>query len=553
VMSRYILKLRSLVHYLGKQTFLLLNLSVGLGIVEFLIETLFIFVLQGLLIAFGIADSSKVNLPEWYPVSTKACLLIFVMFGVLRSLNTMFKIYTSNLCNQLFVQKNRSRILLYGLERRAESNSNQLMSLFTDTSTRGGWGIYFLTQIIVKSVVAGSLFVIGLWFAPVEMSVGLALLFIFIYPLRMLNKKVVEAGNGLVNEWENITVNFSQGLKNNFFLRAHGLLNDLLKTAKRSLDKYTYHHKQSFLVSAIKVGAPNLLGTFIISVIIFISLYYVGTSGAVLLSFLYIFIRFIQSAGEVAIALNDFKLNIPGLKVLWSFFNIYEGADIRFPKENNSISSGKTRIEHIDLKDIHFSYGDNTVLNGIDISLRRGDRLHIQGKSGSGKSTLISIFMGLTKPSSGRYVVNGTAAVFNQEFYNSISYVGPESFLLSTTVRENMLFGHPGRAQVTDAEIISVLELCCIWQEMKEKKLDLNSQLQEIAELSTGQKQRLTLARALLRNPDVLVLDEATANIDRATEKQIFEKIDNMISQTIFVFIGHKDIEYEKINKVIKL
>ncbi len=121
-----------------------------------------------------------------------------------------------------------------------------------------------------------------------------------------------------------------------------------------------------------------------------------------------------------------------------------------------------------------------------------------------------------------------------------VAYVGPEPYLISGTVRENLLYGHQSKDQVTDADLWQALGLAQLESEIRSLPGSLDAKLNEQTQMSTGQKQRLAIARALLRKPQMLILDEATANLDGQTEDRFIQCLRPLLPRLTTVIISHK-------------
>ena len=168
-------------------------------------------------------------------------------------------------------------------------------------------------------------------------------------------------------------------------------------------------------------------------------------------------------------------------------------------------------------------------------------KIGIIGKSGVGKSTLINIFLGLLKPSSGEILVDGISVFDNlDEWYKIIGYVPQNIYLTDETLKRNIAFG------VSDDKIdISRLKEVVKMSNIDKFILSLPKGLDTVVgergiRLSGGQLQRIGIARALYRNPKILVLDEATSSLDIENEKDIIDTLDNLKGEITVIIISHR-------------
>jgi len=192
-------------------------------------------------------------------------------------------------------------------------------------------------------------------------------------------------------------------------------------------------------------------------------------------------------------------------------------------------------------QNIHFSYrSGREVLHGIDLTIPRGTSLALVGPTGAGKTTLASLVARFHDPSAGEVLLDGVSLrnLSLEEIRREVGVVTQEPFLFQASVRENLELGRPG---ATDAEVERVLRAACAWDFVQALPDGWNSKVGERGvRLSAGERQRLSIARALLKDPPVLILDEATASVDTATEKQIQIALEHLLAHRTSLIIAHR-------------
>jgi ATP-binding cassette subfamily B protein len=180
-------------------------------------------------------------------------------------------------------------------------------------------------------------------------------------------------------------------------------------------------------------------------------------------------------------------------------------------------------------------------LSGVSFDVRRGETIAFVGPSGSGKTTLVKLLVGLYRPKSGRILYNGKSGtdLDLDELRAQIGFVTQDTQLFSGSIRENLLFVNPG---ATDAECLEVLKKAACDSLLARADRGLDTVIGEGGvKVSGGEKQRLSIARALLRRPRLLVFDEATSSLDSLTEEEITETIREVASsQVITILIAHR-------------
>jgi ATP-binding cassette, subfamily B, bacterial len=201
-------------------------------------------------------------------------------------------------------------------------------------------------------------------------------------------------------------------------------------------------------------------------------------------------------------------------------------------------------IEHLKFDHVIFrhTHANTNAVDGISFEASLGDTIAFVGPSGSGKSTLVKLLVGLYAPVSGEILYDGVSSrdIRYNRIRKQLGFVTQDTQLFSGTIRENMQFVKPG---ATDEEIYSVLEKASALGIISNTGQGLNSLLGEGGrKMSGGEKQRLSIARALLRNPRLLIFDEATSALDSLTEEQITETVREIsaLKQQITILIAHR-------------
>ncbi|MBQ3691815.1 MAG: peptidase domain-containing ABC transporter [Clostridia bacterium] len=209
--------------------------------------------------------------------------------------------------------------------------------------------------------------------------------------------------------------------------------------------------------------------------------------------------------------------------------------------ENNDKEKVDKLKGDIVCKDIDFRYGyRNLVLKDVSMTFKSGTKTAIVGESGCGKTTLAKLIMQFYTPEKGSITVNGTnlADASQESVRQRISYISQDIFLFSDTVYNNLRIGN---SQITDEEITEMCKKCGADEFINNLPMGYKTVLEENGNnLSGGQKQRLAIARALLKKPDILIMDEATSNLDTVTEQSIKNLIDSLSEEITCIIIAHR-------------
>lgn len=234
-------------------------------------------------------------------------------------------------------------------------------------------------------------------------------------------------------------------------------------------------------------------------------------------------------------------LNILGLQ---TSFKATEAAidrlDSIFYYDENAYEEGSKEIKgDIEVKNLSYGYDDNKLLfENANISFKQGKSYGIVGKSGTGKSTFADLLVGLYKPNNGEITIDGTdvSQIPKECFSSDIALVTQESYFYSDSIKDNLCEGK----EFDEAHFREVAEACKVSEFVDELPMGYDTTMNEGGSgFSSGQKQRLAIAKALLTNPKVLILDEATSNLDYDSECSIMDYVLSM--GTTLICIAHRN------------
>lgn len=205
----------------------------------------------------------------------------------------------------------------------------------------------------------------------------------------------------------------------------------------------------------------------------------------------------------------------------------------------------------IQFQDICFSYdGLNPILNDLTFELKKGERIAFVGGSGSGKTTLINLILGLFEPQKGNYLLYGTQVtdLDIKLVRGCFSIVSQETFLFPDTIEQNLLYGNRSATRAELEKAVGDAGLAPFIESLPE---GYDTILEENGvNLSGGQRQRFAIARALLRNSEVIIFDEPTSALDPKSEKEITELIERTLSSKTIISVAHKlntVLDYDRI------
>ncbi|MDH4469325.1 MAG: ABC transporter ATP-binding protein [Bacteriovoracaceae bacterium] len=561
----YVLKFRAFRKLIGRDSFLYLVTSIVLSFIVFLTESSFAFILQGFLGALNIINSAEL-LPKWYPKGMVENSLILIAIGFFRSFFLASCSYFQSVAGNAFQRDQRNKIARFSLDFVNDRSSSQVISDFTDTIGRACSGIIALAGIIVNIALTVLFFILGLRIAPLEMLFSTFLLFVLVVPFKILDSRVTLSSNGLAGEWQNITGFLVKGMKFNFYLKIYGLIDDSVLRIKKSINSYFKHSCNYLFISAIRASVPNFLGILIIAILALVSIKYGNAKGGIVLSFFYIFIRFSQSASALFGSMTGFAINKKTFEDLYDINNVIDEkyreiqtlpqAPLSKAEQDLFQESIKTQGVSVHISHLYFKYPkpNQWSIHDFSLSLTKGDCLIVTGESGSGKSTLLSLLLGVNLAQKGEILINQKPlGQIKELLYEHLTYIGPDPYLIDGTIRDNLKFGHTKPESITDDEISNALEIACVKSLVESLPEELNFVFSENAQISTGQKQRIAIARGLLRRPKLLIMDECTSNLDHETECLFAENIKSLFPEMTVIIVTHRPIFAKLGNKFLQL
>lgn len=265
----------------------------------------------------------------------------------------------------------------------------------------------------------------------------------------------------------------------------------------------------------------------------------------------------VASLFRIAPALNRIQSSIININASRNFVKRinekYEKYDFEHFKKENLQSEGILGFhDKIELKNICFSYNSNKqVLKNISITINKGDFVGIIGLSGAGKSTLADILTGLLPADSGEIIVDNTELSQKnfQKFRRMLGYVPQQINILDKSIKENVAWGCK---EINDSKVVNALRSAQLYNVIEEYPQGIDSNIIVGSNgLSQGQKQRLAIARALYRDPQIIILDEATSALDVQIEHEITEMLKEISSTKTIIAIAHRLSTLKACNKLI--
>ena len=422
-------------------------------------------------------------------------------------------------------------------------NSAELgKNILTEVSTVVGNGLSPLLNLVVQSIMSLTILTLLIIVDPkLALIIGLilCLAYLIVYKslLNIINLKSQERFNA--NQWRFTAVSEAfgavkeiklSGLEQTYIDRFSEPAKSL---AKNQASLQVIGKLPRYAIEAIAFGGMLLIVLYLIA-------QSKNFTDAVPIIALYVFAgyRLMPSAQQIYISATQLRSIIPALDALYKDIASLE-------KPVKKIGEKILFNKSINLRNINFNYPNNEklALKKINLKIQSGTKVGIIGTTGSGKTTLIDLILGLLEPKDGKIEVDDKVINKNslRSWQSLIGYVPQQIYLADDTIAANIAFGeNPKNINLNDIETATKIANI---HEFISKELPLKYQT-KVGErgirLSGGQIQRIGIARALYRKPQVLVLDEATSALDNITEKSVLDKLNNFGNNVTIIIITHR-------------
>lgn len=356
----------------------------------------------------------------------------------------------------------------------------------------------------------------------------------------LLSRRIKKIQKVIVTETTSLAGATTESLRNIELVKSLGLgqqeINRLNNTTKKILKLELKKVRYIRTLSFIQGTSVNFIRTSIIFIMLYLIYIQHITVGEFFSLFLYSFFIFgpLQSLGEIINTYREAEVSLSNFENL-----------LKMPIEIKPESPVKIEsIKTLEFNNVSFQHQSASMraIDQISFNVKMGETIAFVGPSGSGKTTLVKLLVGLYYPQQGNILYNGNSGdkIDFDQIRKKIGFVTQDTQLFSGTIKENLLFVNPA---ATDEECLEVLHKAACQNLVDRADKGLDTVIGEGGvKVSGGEKQRLSIARALLRQPDLLVFDEATSALDSLTEEEITNTIRNISSskELITILIAHR-------------
>ena len=347
---------------------------------------------------------------------------------------------------------------------------------------------------------------------------------------------------------KNFIEKFTLNFQNLIFLKIIGYNEEISKSIKKINNKIkVFHSKHSFFYSLNSVF-PSIIGLFLIILIITSNKFLFNLKPLEVVPFIYLLTRVSSSLSQISDNISSILYTFPYFKDLSEGKN-YDDYKIDFNKFDTTVLEKKKFRLSVE----NLSVGRESVLvKNINFKLLSNEILIIKGESGKGKTTFLNTLLGIIPKKSGiiNWMGYDVEKFSPKLFRNIIAFSGSDPYLIKGNIKENIFLGNT--KEIDSLEIKRAIN-CSESNFIMNFKNGLDTILYESGQgLSAGQKQRLSILRALLLKPKLLIFDEATSNIDVTTEKKIIKKIMKSYKNISLLIITHRNSLDKYATNIIK-
>lgn len=432
-------------------------------------------------------------------------------------------------------------------------SSGEVASILSEVIPKSGG---FLASLIkFTALTAQALITLTLCFYVAFRGTFLILfgLILFAPLIKYLNSVSRGYGRMLIEQVRLLTTELMQSIRNIHFLKIIGRDNEEKNKVMAHCHEYLRQYTRFAKVYSFANTAPSVYGMLVLVAFFYLSRFYWATPPMIIFSLYYMLVRFIQAASQAVGMTNGISNYVPSFIVMVKLHEENEALrkekglkQLAAQSEKKQQATSSFSIATLEAKNISFKFpGDRSatpVFKNISFKLDFPSCLVIQGPSGTGKSTLLYTLLGLYSPDQGQILWGGIPLdkIPLKQFREAIAYIGPEAFLKEGTVYENLCYGL--NKKPTEEELIAAVKQADCLDFIYASNHKWETMISENGlGLSAGQKQRLGFARAYLRQPKILILDEATSNLDMETEARIIDNLKPIKNKMIILAASHRD------------
>lgn len=533
--------------FIGKKISYYFIFCVILGIGLFFLELCFPFAIRLFLSKIELVQSDRIRF--WEPINDITLFQVVILISgisILRGSAQWLQLSFSVIISESFKYRIR-RKLLQILYRDFSANTASSLNILGEHSNNGAMFLSSLASVIINVIISTLLLLALSRIEPLLtasiLMAGVALTSCYF----ILSKKIKKLGKTNSSMWRKTNQRLGASIRNLPLLKIYGLENSERKKSVSQVKLLKKNFISAAFLSATTQSLPQVIGVSLIFFIVEKGNFSSTVPPGTLLTYIFLTFRLFNYSALATQNLSRVLIVHSEISNLFQWWMSSQIKKRRVPKTNNinTLFSESDELFGWSLRNLHFSFKGSkaTAIKNLNLTISPGAVCVISGESGTGKTSLLYLMLGLLPPDQGDVLIHYgkhtyPAHSLTHQFRSKIGYVGPESFLIEGSIRENLIYGLNEKVDNTSMrEALRLADCEFVYEHPEQLEHTLTEQG---LGLSTGQKQRLALARALLRNPKALVLDEATANLDQQTEDKLIETFRSLKGRMTMIIITHQ-------------
>ncbi len=418
-----------------------------------------------------------------------------------------------------------------------KEGSDDILNAIVTQTTYAGRVIQRVVKLLEQAFLATAYLLIALAIAPVLTLITIVILGGFTVFFRIVIESGYDIGDRVADANEERQEAVQAGTQGIRDVRIFGVADELYSNFQDAIQKFT---RERITLRRNEAAIDNFYN-LVVAVSVFVLIYVALTFAELSLGALGVFLFAMFQLGPRVSSLNSlyYKVenDLPHLVRTLDFVERLEA----YQEPMQPTQKVPDEVTHLEFDDVHFSYNsEEKVLQGIDFEVKKGEFVAFVGQSGAGKSTIVSLLARMYNPEQGEIRANGIPIqeMDLEEWRDRISLVRQNPFIFNETLKYNLTIGD---RNVSEAELDQVCQIAKVDEFRDELSEGYDTLLgDEGVRLSGGQKQRVALARALIEDADLLILDEATSDLDPNLEQQVQTAIEKMDREYAIVTIAHR-------------
>jgi ABC-type multidrug transport system fused ATPase/permease subunit len=477
--------------------------------------------------------------------------IIIIKITFLKILNTFLNTFLYYKINTVVSSKIFFNTISQDLKFHNSTNSSSLISAIIQKSKSTGEITFFVLNIIKSLCMLITITLFSIYFSSKDFLLFFLLFFIIFYLIYIIfKKKIKNLGIKIASSSDSTIKILQENYSSVIFIILYKCQKIITKTLRKSVTKLRKSEAQVVFLSTV----PYIfIQTFTILAILFFIHYFQLKNNFISFiplaaMWLLAIQRLIPSFNELFTSLSSIKSLEQNFEDTESLLNLYNENDDKELKNQDINFDNKIKFQ-----DVSFSYDAKSIrtIDKLNFQIKKKTIFGIKGKTGSGKTTLINLLIGNYQPSSGNLLIDDIQLSKKNlnSWKNKIAYVPQKVFLFDDSIRSNIAFAEEN---IDEDLIKKAINIACLDEFIDQKEEGLNSIIGENADrISGGQKQRIGIARAIYKNTDIIILDEALNSLDRDTKIKVLENL-KLLNKTI-ILISHDNSDFDICDNFINL